>query len=1363
MAYKPISGAPLPAAPSSTYKPVSTSGVIPQGAPDESGSPSLFGFLGNIGQEIKDMAQGVTSLAGAAVGDVGNLALEAVTLGNAETDYKLDDIAMALPKALAQDYNSRYGLSKFAEGDIWGGLKAVLTGLYEHPLSAVGDALMVGSAVKWTAKAGLLGDAGKAAVLGPGATEAASLTGSAGGIPQVLSENPVARLAQRKLYEVMSYGGTGDRLAAKLGFGGPQDYIVGRTAAGATDEAIRATENLAKAAGAPGDIPMRVLRPTASKFLEKRGVSTILSHMGMGIGDRATKASAATRAVLEPLDDITRDEVTSIAMGTRGVLPDVMPSDATSVHWKPLTEPADLPDALGMVDQEGRPLAATPGTSPRLLDAAQTFGEDFTRIDPRNAREIVSPHDMTAGEKNAVMLQTDDMDAAYDVAKKYADTVQGQIIARRNYTADVNSSYDGIHYFVQDPDGVVHDVSVASKPLQEAQEAWSHMALQQNAKLSELDDLQAQLDELGRAAAEGGGNPRAEMAISEQMARIEDEVQNIEVWNGHTFDFTRRMENAKHVGGDYDPALAAADRIRNITYNHATRIEVKNGLTYRKMIDRAFGPLRAEKWSRMMKIIEEHVSTRLERAMAAGVPKDQWDDIVLGVTDQVLGEFNPWAESMFRTKIKENIPFTTEDVMPVGIGGRPGNLGGKLATGERTIDPRPYAARGYYGAEDAFKDAIESGADEATAIAAYDEVFYAGASEEIAHRLTQRLREATHKSMVENGEMPGLQWTDLAREQETGGLPFPQYFPHVKVSKVTGDVAILNQNRSQMKTVLESPDARMKKWGGWLYEKGTFERDPIKAYEAMFRQVQRHQEFRDAMQTLIDKYGRQVSPDELANWDLDVRGEVLVSRTGLDDMVDARSKLITLTHEGVMDGRTLEDATVQALDAVLENAMANGAAGVALDDIWALPKYVAQQMKTAAKLQLPGTFNFYYDSAMGAWKSAALSLSPRWVINNTLGNSIYMGMSRPGAIRHFVAQLMPGARARFKAAMGEDMLNAIERDFMHGEDLLTSTQRLARRAERGEVGWGARVAESPLQQNAVVGGVRSFSHNMRQLNKYIEGAARRGVAIDDIRRANMTRFGERFLGSKQILTDASARGISDMAEYDRIIKSVNGVLGDYLTMSPVESQIIRRFVMPFYAFYRHTAKFLARMPFEHPLKVSVLQQIAEVDAQLNPYMPDYMLGTANIGGLNFQFGGANPLEAVTQTYAPQVTNPVLGLAVQRMTGTNPFGREWTNEPPGGSVTLFGGERYVIHRNAAGQVTGVQPAGDWAPPLYESILGIVPQAAMIFDPFDRSVAKRIAGPLTGLSFPNYDPATAQYYAVKDQLAALKAAVRTPPPA
>ncbi len=1368
MAYTPVSkSTALPSA--STYKPVSPSLIGSPDAPDESGGFSLLGFLGNVGAEAKGMAQGITSLVGAGLSDVGNFVGDVADFDLGDADYKLDDIAMALPKALADDYNERYGISKFADGDIWGGLKAIFTGLYERPLSAIGDALMVGTGVKLATKAGqaagIVGEAAAAKVLGPGSTTAMSLTGG-GETALKLSQNPVARLGQKALYDAMSYGsGPTDAIASKLGFGGPQSFIEGKVAAGAVDQAIRATSSLAKAAGEPGTTPMAVLRPSYSKLIEKHGVSQILSHMGMGMADRTTRASAAARQVLEPLDDEAREAVTSYAMGTKSPLPNKVPSNASSVHFSPSTQPPDLPDAIGLTTPDGAPLLATEGTSPRMLDAAQKFGRDMEingeklpgleRVDVRQRLELSSPHDLRASQRNTVVLATDNMESAYDVAQRYADEVQGRIVAQHNYFQDVNSSYDGIHYFVEDADGAIHDVSVATPELKEAQQAWSHMARDANAKQAEIEGLEAEIKELLR---EQDFSQIAQ--LDAEIGRVLDELDALEVVNSQTFNSSRRMMNAAESGGDYDRALYAADRIRNVNFNHASRVELQHGvLTYRKMLDRAYGPLRAEKWSKGMRIIEEHIAIRLQRAMEAGVPKDQWDNIVIDVTEAVLGKNNPWTEKMFHNRFKEIISGETEDIMPAGLGGQPGPLRTRLATGDTNMDPRPYTAPKARAAENqAAADMLEATGD--IDEAALADAFYQGASAEIADRLVMRLREATHEALVENGEIAGMTWKDLARESIEAGTPVPQYFPHIKVSKVTGDVAILNQHRTNMSTMLESETGRMKKWGGWLYERGTFERDPIKAYEAMFRQVQRHIEVRDALQKLVDKYGRKVSPEELQAWDLDQHGEVLVSRAGLDGDINSRTKMVTLTHEGVMAGKSIEDATLDALRAVMDDRMKNAAGEIAVNDVWALPKYVAEQMKRRGQLELPGTFNFYYDSMMGMWKSAALSLSPRWVVNNSLGNAVYMGMARPGAIRHFIAQMMPGARARFRARFGDVVLDAVERDFMHGEDLLSSTQRLARRAERQDVGWGARVADSPLQEALPLRKLRGFSAGMRNLNKHIEGAARRGVVIDEVRRVNMTGWADRFLSSKEIMSRTVNSGLDDAVQYDHLISSVNKVLGDYLTMSPVEAQIIRKFLMPFYAFYRHTAKFMARMPFEHPLKVRVLQQIAEVDQQMNPYMPEYMLGAANLLGQNVMFGGANPLEAVSQLYWPQVINPIAALAMQRATATNPFGREW-NEPAGGSVTLFGGDRFVIHRDGQGNVVGVQPAGKWQPPLYEAMLGIIPQAGMIFNPFESSRLSRFAGPVTGLSFPKYDPETAQYYAVQKQMDALKAAMRTPP--
>src|SRR3546814_3007612 len=62
----------------------------------------------------------------------------------------------------------------------------------------------------------------------------------------------------------------------------------------------------------------------------------------------------------------------------------------------------------------------------------------------------------------------------------------------------------------------------------------------------------------------------------------------------------------------------------------------------------------------------------------------------------------------------------------------------------------------------------------------------------------------------------------------------------------------------------------------------------------------------------------------------------------------------------------------RSLEAVTRDALDQFGRRAATDEIWALPKYVAEQMKKSAKLNMPGQFNFYYDSAMGLWKSSVL-------------------------------------------------------------------------------------------------------------------------------------------------------------------------------------------------------------------------------------------------------------------------------------------------------------------------------------------------------------------------------------------------------
>jgi hypothetical protein len=1343
--------------------PEATPGLVnPFASPEEDGgSPTPWGFVGNVIEEAGDMVEGVTHLLGAGAHDIAQGVkdiLPGEQYGESE-GYKIDDIAAALPAALSQDYGERYGINKFQEGDIWGGISDILTGLYERPLSAIGDALLVGKAVSLPAKAGLLGsEAGSAGarILGhtpvegagllsrtptaaKGVMEGVSLTAAkqgGGTFGLALSENPVARLAQTKAYKLAQYGGRMDR------FGNAAGYAMRAPNLG--------QQNTAKLGIAIADeLNLPIWRPTVSKAVEGRGVSKALSIMGITSKDEWVPAAQAIDRIIRDLHDSVdrpyfrdgvQDDLMGYVQGTDGVID--APSNRPVVGWDPDPElsasVADAPvspaSALqGSEDVVGRLARAFGGTYRNERGAATRTG--WRRLGgPDSAR--YAPHDMT-GDPNRLRFQaiTDDMDEAGNTVRGYADALEGEVAWIRNDVA-TPGSYDGYHAGIRtmnsNGDEVMVEVSVATPEMAQSQRMWGEIA-------TKADALEAEYNAILKSLEVDPTDPRASA-----LPKLSDEIEAYRFMNDNAFDFSRRVKNG---GGAYDPVLMAADRIRPLVFNHATLTELKSGvLTARKAVDRAFGPIRAMKYRAMLRDTEAELQALIEDGIERGAKATDLIPETTRILEARFGAGHPVIERTFRTDVDWDIPFETEE-----------GLSGVLSTGEKTIaGDQSWLRRGWRE-------------DPAAA----------------ARRIVDRVDEITHKSIVENADEVGWTWKDLVGESEGMGIR-PQYYPHIKASKMTQAAEAMGLNRGSR--VIEGVTPREKKWGGWLYESGRYEKDPVKAYQSLFREVARHHEFADAMEDLAEKYGRQVTEAELqmaATGGL--KGQVIISRKGLTKFVSQRARLMELTHDGMMQGDDLPSATVHALEELLDQAVQDFKAGEVMEDVWVLPQHVAKHIDRMAKLTLGPKFNFYYDSAMNMWKASVLSMSPRWVVNNTLGNLAYMSVAVPQAIKYFIAQLMPSRRAMMRALLGDEFSGQLERDFIHGT-LGDPSDKMIARAGDAEVGWAERYgsweqdtigSRIPSPEGGVTGtryvpggnvpahpslaragfgalaGGRKVSSGIRRLNSWIEDAARRGVAIESLRKQAMLGWESRFQGTMKTLERISAAGIPDRNMWGRTVNDVNAVLGDYLVMSPMEQQIIRRYAMPFYAFYRHTAKFVARMPFEHPLKAKVLEQITEIDRHFEGSRPDYLRGAQQImPGMWLNLGRGNPMNAVTDAYAPQLTHPLLSLAIGRLTGTNPFGEPYYPGPEDGVFETSGGAQYAVKYGPNGEYLGVQPlSGAWQPPMAQSILSMVPQFALLpgVDVFGRDFARKAAG-LAGVSYSSFDIDRYREYQMREELEA-----------
>jgi hypothetical protein len=155
----------------SSAAPAASSWSLSAVAPPEenSGGSGPLGFVGNFVGDVKDAAVGLSALGGNILHDLGRGVAQVVpghqSLGIInDTDpsgYHLDDIAKALPGVIASDYATRYG-----------GASNIAHGLYEHPLSYLLDALMVGGVAGSVAT-----KVGSAAV--KGSEEALSAAGAA--------------------------------------------------------------------------------------------------------------------------------------------------------------------------------------------------------------------------------------------------------------------------------------------------------------------------------------------------------------------------------------------------------------------------------------------------------------------------------------------------------------------------------------------------------------------------------------------------------------------------------------------------------------------------------------------------------------------------------------------------------------------------------------------------------------------------------------------------------------------------------------------------------------------------------------------------------------------------------------------------------------------------------------------------------------------------------------------------------------------------------------------------------------------------------------------------------------------------------
>jgi len=497
--------------------------------------------------------------------------------------------------------------------------------------------------------------------------------------------------------------------------------------------------------------------------------------------------------------------------------------------------------------------------------------------------------------------------------------------------------------------------------------------------------------------------------------------------------------------------------------------------------------------------------------------------------------------------------------------------------------------------------------------------------------------------------------------------------------------------------------------------------DLLKAIQRKAQITIEHQESAVLATTMIERYGRVVTRNEadlLKQFNVDT-GEAFVAPEMLRSHFTLRGKLLEnqldnyIAMEDMPLGRgRLQEATLQAIDEWSEDVLSEVINGLGTDQVWAVPRNVARMLERENSLRFGHNMKMFWDTPMSLWKASVLSLSPRWIINNFFGNMIFMGIENPGALRSAIRGLDTKQRRLVAAVLGEDNLAMDEMGFYNSmtdfggatAEQFTKGQKF-RASVVGAEG-GNRVLSLPAQ------GLKKVSGGVKSMNSIVEQAARRGVLIDALAKRNLHGWVSMFHKSQTTLKKIAEEGV-DEGTMAAALQDVDRALGNFMRYSPIEQNIIRRFMMPFYGFYRHMLNVLLKFPIEHPMKATVARLVGEFNESFMAGMPEWIqndipvhLGSVGGSDIVLRLKNMNPLSLITDDYPLiGVLNPALKVGLERGLGISTFTGEDFDMPENGTMVQTSDGRYWdVQRDTAGNVPGVSSSGKPLPSILTHIGG-----------------------------------------------------------
>lgn len=580
---------------------------------------------------------------------------------------------------------------------------------------------------------------------------------------------------------------------------------------------------------------------------------------------------------------------------------------------------------------------------------------------------------------------------------------------------------------------------------------------------------------------------------------------------------------------------------------------------------------------------------------------------------------------------------------------------------------------------------------------------------------------AAQEKMVDKADTNFLR-RELGRQGYTGYVDETGKF-----HRITLGLGYRNHIRSvlggKVQPAIRKPGFLKKRTGAWGYVTN----DPasvLEQHRIEFRRFQRNVEIVDTLRK---------SP-RVAVWDGNNENLLKKGDAGPDGKIVAED-YVPFSFEGTQNyfvqnvkfkqiymgaikdaGVVMDDALLQAvLQKMPGDLRVSGTAQKI--NLHQIPKSMNTALIDNLKLDMPPLLVRMFDQATDFWRGMTLAFSPRWYINNIIGNTILSSM----------AGVSPLSYLQSKMKMFDEI---------YPDELMTT----------------GLVFSEATERSLRFSSARMFSR-LYDVNANIENFYRRAAYYDRATKLarkelmGKTVFG--FHNSNEMLEQLKAIK-NDPALRNRVMDQVHEFLFDYSRMDPLERTWIRR-IIPFWSWYKNIGKNFYLMPLRHPKKMFVLKTLAEIghDAVEQTFnemgtewndMPAFLQGRIVVPDAMTEYLGktGNPDVGLisTRSFNPyadvfnlpaNVMGPITGTypgSEGRFPGVNPFLKVGLEQTVARGVNLGTGEKYTspdqISTFGGGDVYIDPETGQSyrdtkiAPPLLEHILRQTPQWELIKD-------------------------------------------------